>query len=210
MLVKRLQRICNAGINDAILQIFRNLKQFEPHKFRNRASVQGNYGPDFSITLHPYTLMIQRIQSIFLLLAAICTSVVFFIPYAGINSEKGHYDVLACAVHVTEGTETANEVNTLPTAALTTVTALLPIFIVFLFRKRLLQIKLSRLAIFLNSGLLALMFVYADNIGRQISGSSTSYQAGFIFPVLAIIFLFIAIKYVKKDEALVRSADRIR
>ena len=33
---------------------------------------------------------------------------------------------------------------------------------------------------------------------------------GFIFTALAIIFSFLAIRYIRKDELLVRSADRLR
>lgn len=154
--------------------------------------------------------MIQRIQSLFLLLASVCVGLLFFLPYAGFVRNGDQFNLLVTGVYEAKGALASHPVNPLPTIILTALCVLLPIYIIFLYRKRMNQIKLSRLCIFLNSGLLVMMFVWMDKLALSISNSVKSYQLGFAFPVLAIIFLFLAIRGVKKDEALIRSADRIR
>jgi hypothetical protein len=154
--------------------------------------------------------MIQRIQSLFLLLAAICPALLFLLPFAGFQRDQHHNDLLVCGITGLEGDAAAHGVTTLPTIIVTGLCVLLPLYVIFQYRKRILQIKLSKLAIFLNAGLMVLMFAMADKVSTMLSNSERMYSVGAIFPVLAIIFLILSIRFIRKDEELVRSADRIR
>jgi hypothetical protein len=154
--------------------------------------------------------MIQRIQSLFLLLAAVCPALLFLLPYAGFQLDGRHHDLLVCGLTGTEGTGATEGVMSLPTIAVTILCVLIPLYVIFLYRKRLLQIKLAKLTIFLNAGLMVLMFAVADKVSVMLSGSDRSYSLGAVFPIFAIIFLILAIRSIRKDEELVRSADRIR
>jgi hypothetical protein len=81
---------------------------------------------------------------------------------------------------------------------------------IFLFRNRPLQMKLSLLAVVLavvGAGYGA--FRYFTDAAAEIASAVTP-DIGLALPVLALIFGFLSRNYIKQDEKLVRSADRLR
>lgn len=89
------------------------------------------------------------------------------------------------------------------------VTALLNLTIIFLFSKRKLQVKLTHYAFILKIAIIAVL-VYFVCIMQGDDVASTKPQLGCLFVVLAMVFDWLAVKAIRKDEALVRSIDRIR
>ena len=53
------------------------------------------------------------------------------------------------------------------------------------------------------------MFLQVRSLSEQLSGIST-FTLIFVFPIIAAVFILMAIKGIRKDDALVRSVDRIR
>jgi len=86
--------------------------------------------------------------------------------------------------------------------------ATLSIITLFSYKKRKKQFVLNRLNIILNLILLGL-FVYRL---LNLSGESEISEKGIgmFLPVISIVFLSLANRAVKKDEDLVKSADRLR
>ncbi|HEU4495479.1 MAG TPA: DUF4293 domain-containing protein, partial [Flavobacterium sp.] len=84
--------------------------------------------------------------------------------------------------------------------------ALLSFLTIFLFKNRKLQFVLCRLNIILNLILLGL-FIYRS---LSISGGVATPEKGIgmFLPIFSIVFLVLANKAIKKDEDLVKSADR--
>jgi hypothetical protein len=84
------------------------------------------------------------------------------------------------------------------------------------FKKRMMQIKLCRINMLLILGLILAIFYGGDIIQNSISSqdpnAAIEYQVnlGTLFPLLCIVFNLLASKAIKKDEAMVRSANRIR
>ena len=81
---------------------------------------------------------------------------------------------------------------------------------IFLFRNRPLQMKLSMLAVALTvvgAGYGA--FRYFTDAAAETAGAVTP-DLGIALPALTLIFGVLARNYIKKDEKLVRSADRLR
>ncbi len=81
----------------------------------------------------------------------------------------------------------------------------------FLFKNRPLQIKLGR---FLVIGivlvvLLSVLLFYMD-YKVLAAGTEVSVEYGYLLPIAALIVTVLAIRYIGKDEKLVRSADRLR
>lgn len=77
------------------------------------------------------------------------------------------------------------------------------------FKKRQHQFVLNRLTIILNLILLGL-FVYRS---LNLSGEAVQVSEkgiGMFLPIVAIVFLALANRAIKKDEDLVKSADRLR
>ena len=76
------------------------------------------------------------------------------------------------------------------------------------FKKRQLQFVLNRLNIILNFVLLG-VFVYRS---LSLSGETLVSEKGIgvLLPIISIVFLVLANKAIKRDEDLVKSADRLR
>ena len=83
---------------------------------------------------------------------------------------------------------------------------------IFLYKKRVLQAKITRIAILTNIILIALVFfVYAKIIETNLIASPDYLdEAGIYFPLISLVFLILANRAIMKDEKLVRSVDRLR
>ncbi|MEM9527068.1 MAG: DUF4293 domain-containing protein, partial [Bacteroidota bacterium] len=78
---------------------------------------------------------------------------------------------------------------------------------IFLFKNRPLQMKLTL------AGIVLVAFAIGYGAYQLFTDSAAALATpdiGVALPVLAIIFSFLAQRYIKKDEKLVRSADRLR
>jgi hypothetical protein len=91
---------------------------------------------------------------------------------------------------------------------LTAIAAIIPIvalITIFLYKKRPLQIRLSIVNIILLAGYYAVLFIYFWQI--DIKWNLTFFAA---IPLINIIFYLLAIKAIAKDEALIKSLNRLR
>lgn len=147
--------------------------------------------------------MIQRIQSVYLLVAGVFGIVGLFMPIA-VASEVS---ASLIGITVPEGIERP---STLPIMILQVILALVTVGVIFLFNNRTQQMKLAKA--------LAFMWLFAGGgmiwIGFQVKeiveGASFSYSFGIAFPLVAAILSFLASKAIKKDEDLIKSVDRLR
>lgn len=141
--------------------------------------------------------MIQRIQSIWLLLAsALLFLTLKFSFYSGNilnpdNSKK--YEYLTSFARI-------------PLLLLTFLLGLLCLVTVFLFKNRKLQLKLIILAIVLAIGEIALFFKYAS----EFVANEGNYDLGALLVLPVPIFLILASRGIYKDEKLIKSLDRLR
>ena len=163
--------------------------------------------------------MIQRIQSIFLLLAAILMIGTFFFPlWQKIDfetSEMATVDVDALRYESFDsnntGTELIFEKTTIYIAILVALSTLTALFSIFQYKNRLRQIQLGALNSFLIAATMftTVYFVFKAEkmLVMEIQGD---YEFGFYFPIVALFCNYLANRFIRKDEKLVRSADRIR
>ncbi len=88
----------------------------------------------------------------------------------------------------------------------------LPFIVIFLFKNRQLQIRLCAAEIILLIGSLVVMGIYLYLSYRLFDAANgiISVKIGIAMPVLAIVFVALAIRSIFRDEVLVRSLDRIR
>jgi peptidoglycan/LPS O-acetylase OafA/YrhL len=82
---------------------------------------------------------------------------------------------------------------------------------IFLFKNRKLQMKLSRMVIVICiiSFLLAIL-LFVKDYGLLKEGTEVTIGYGYLSPLLALIFTILALRYIRKDEKLIRSSDRLR
>lgn len=137
--------------------------------------------------------MIQRVQSIFLAIVILCGAGLLVFPFV---SYEGYPPLFMR--NPTDITPIANYLSIL--------TALLA---VFSYSNRKLQIKLCYFIIIFNVTLLLAIFLFTNQLFDH-DFEKKSFLFSSYLPFVAIVAAFMASRYIKKDEELVRSADRIR
>ena len=161
--------------------------------------------------------MIQRIQTLYLLLASIAMVMTLHFPLATVVI--GSDEILLRAYEVTGiAAQGASMWIFICLIAMLALPTLLSIVIIFLFKNRMLQLRLCVSDIVFLVGSLACIAIFCWRMTEAVSalpqyqGLEMVFKLGWpsIMPVIAIIFLVLALRGVAKDEALVRSLDRIR
>lgn len=155
--------------------------------------------------------MIQRIQTLYLLLVVILSAITLFMPAAGLqNVQTGVvYELSYRGLH--QLTETGTVFIT-GAWMLTALAAIIPLFtfvIIWMFKKRLLQIRLVIFDIVLMAGYYGLLFIYLWQYGKILE-ASMYFEVIAAFPLICIILSILAIRAIGKDEALIKSLNRIR
>ena len=136
--------------------------------------------------------MLQRIQTIYLLLAAIASAGLIFVFSLWENSAGE--SVYAQDVLIAFGMFLAS-------AAISLVS-------IFMFKNRKLQFVLGRLNIILNLFLLGVFVYWSLTLPGEMDISEKG--IGMFLPIISIVFIVLANKAIKKDEDLVKSVDRLR
>jgi len=136
--------------------------------------------------------MIQRIQSIYLLLSAIISGGLIFVFHLWTTINEVEFF--------------ANE--ELLYLGLFFGSAVLALVAIFMYKKRQTQFVLGRLNIILNFILLGLFVYRSLNLSGETNVSEKG--IGILLPIFSIVFLVLANKAIKKDEDLVKSVDRLR
>jgi hypothetical protein len=152
--------------------------------------------------------MIQRIQSIWLLLASLTIFLLLAIPVATSIQGSKEFWVQATGLFQSENGSTIKLDSFTPLTISVIAVGLMCIAVIFSFKRRTIQ---KRLCIALMAMVASLSF-WTFNYVEQIPGglSNATYNAGIALPVLAIVFCALAIRGITKDEQLLRSADRLR
>lgn len=152
--------------------------------------------------------MIQRIQSLWLFLAAVALIAVLFLPVGKFVMPHGLYECTAFKMTQAGDVPTMN----LPVKLIGILSALAAFFSVlaiFLFKKRDRQIRWTWVA-FTTKALLALGLTSLFLYFKYAMDSWVGYGPAVLMPFLGMVFDFLAIKGIRKDDALVKSLDRIR
>lgn len=161
--------------------------------------------------------MIQRIQSVFLFLVAASLVSILFLPIWG----KAEFGVSEVNLNAYELVYSEADDDGLPQvvmvkdtywiAVLALMGAAVALFSIAQFKKRLLQIQLGALNALIMAGGVAACYLYSVKGDKMLNPSEPgSYLMGFYMFVAALLFNMLANRFIRRDERLVRSADRIR
>ncbi|HOE05928.1 MAG TPA: DUF4293 domain-containing protein [Bacteroidales bacterium] len=154
--------------------------------------------------------MIQRIQSVYLLVSAILMAVIVFIPFGSLILKSGAVvDFGALGVTVQTDATTVVKVSAWPVLVMVSLSGLVSLLTIFLFKKRMLQIRLCAFNLIVSLGCIALMFIYLHQAGKYFD-AKVYYSVMMAFPAVCAILQWLAMRAIGKDEALIRSIDRIR
>ncbi len=144
--------------------------------------------------------MIQRIQSIYFLLAAVAAFLLFTLPFAQTDTAT------AMGIFQDNFYTIFDNIALLGLFAGAGATALIAIF---LFKNRPLQLRIGLLSLLLTLvGAGVAIFLFFQN---QVTNATTVREGfGLGMPVFSSIFTLLAQRAIRKDERLVRSSDRLR
>jgi hypothetical protein len=156
--------------------------------------------------------MIQRKQSVYLMLAAVMMSWLLIRPYAEITLVDNRMLIFHSLVIRNYSTphDFVSYRYTIPLILLVFLTGVLNFVNIFLFGRRILQIRLCVISTVLLVIILLTMLYYYFMIQNSIEHTLHSFRVAAIFPIIGIIFNFLAYRAIHGDELLVKSYDRIR
>ncbi len=147
--------------------------------------------------------MIQRIQTVFVLIAEMLIASLFFLKFADLSVNSEFYTFTVEGIFNGE----TMVFDGLPIMIFIGLITLLHLVIIFMYKKRVLQIRITVFTIILLMGLTGLFFYF---VYSGFTDVKVAFKVPMAFPVIAIILDYLAIRSIGKDEALVRSLDRIR
>jgi hypothetical protein len=141
--------------------------------------------------------MIQRIQSLWLLIVAIAAFATYTLTlYIG---------------KIAGGTEKVFQLaDDFLLVILIILLGILAIICLFLFKNRKLQFKLSVFGVIFSIAFIFLEYIRVESFKKNNVIESGSYQIGALLPLVMAVFFFLAARGIYKDERLVKSMDRLR
>jgi len=131
--------------------------------------------------------MIQRIQSVYLFFVFCLMAILVFVPFYPSSSSfmlgfnAGYFAMVAVVAIIT----------------------------IFLFKKRNKQIRICYAILLLIILIYTINFIF-DRQALPVKELFSLTRYTFVFPIIAFILIYLAIRAIKKDEKLVRSLDRLR
>ncbi len=152
--------------------------------------------------------MIQRIQSVWLLLASLTLLLLLLVPVMGIVEGAKEFWIQATGLFKQENGVTTKIDSFRPLYISVVSLAAMTIGVIFNFKSRTSQKRMIFGLIALIVGISFWIFNFAQRIPGGLDHAS--YKAGIALPLLAIIFCALAIRGITKDEQLLRSAERLR
>ncbi len=154
----------------------------------------------------------QRIQTLYLLTATILMVIFACSTLSTFTTPEGIFDLTVWGINSIEGVKIY---DTLYLIIITSLSTLLPLANIFLFKKRMLQIRLCIVEIILLVGTLLIGGLYHYLANRffgsvTTEGVSSTIRIVGILPLVAIYFSYLAFGSTLKDELLIKSLNRIR
>lgn len=146
--------------------------------------------------------MIQRIQTIFLLLASAAGFGVLALPFASTAEEVKTSSLFEDKIYAA-----GDQIGLIILFALA---GLLAIGSIFLYNNRPFQVKVGWAALVANVLGIVLAGALFVQDKANIATSQLSVGLSAYLPTAFLVFTVLAIRAIKRDEALVRSADRLR
>lgn len=166
--------------------------------------------------------MIQRIQSVYLLVAALLLQSLFFFPIASFSvfseATEAVIKFMPFGITTTELNTPEELVPTFYYGILLSLAVLLTVLALFSFKRRWIQIRLCFFVMVLELGVQIFIgyYCFKANSLPQLYKSVSADATGVVFspvcvvPIAAIVLTYLAFRGILKDELLIKSLNRIR
>ena len=148
--------------------------------------------------------MIQRIQTLYLFAAAALMVTALLTPLAYFAAGTDEYTLRAFSLSGS---------GTIYMGIVMALAAAVPLVNIFLFKRRMLQIRLCAVELVLLLGSVAFIGIYYYLSTRMVSQAefhTQGFRIAAVFPLVALVLDYLAMRAIFKDELLVKSLDRIR
>ena len=161
--------------------------------------------------------MIQRIQTLFFLVAALCLLGLLFVPFWQYSSADDSQYLQALSIQTISGEEAPKLTSFTETPlhlgffALVVAIPFLLLVTIFLYNNRPRQIGIGYAALILTLITIVVMVFFSRQgpYDTTITGEG-NVQFGLALPMVAVVLIWLGIKRVQADDELVKSVDRIR
>ncbi|KAF0195311.1 MAG: hypothetical protein FD166_3027 [Bacteroidetes bacterium] len=157
--------------------------------------------------------MIQRLQSLYLAIAAAAIAIAFFFPIITyLNDAQIWLEIYLKGIKDNSSPQLGiNGSMLLPLQVMAVLSIILAVTAIFLFKNRKSQMKLVRLGIVLVLVEIALIFFYYANMLAKVSSTVPDFNhAGIYLLLVSLVMFVLANRGIMKDDKLVRAADRLR
>ncbi|MCB0765434.1 MAG: DUF4293 domain-containing protein [Flavobacteriales bacterium] len=157
--------------------------------------------------------MLQRKQSLFLLLAGLLAFSTWLFPVAEYESASGLHTLRTYGLFTADGAEVNEVALRIPFGVLLSVIGAGALACILLYGNRPRQMRFIRGTYLLMLAVIAFLFITDNSVQSYLAqggGAEGHYGLSFYIPLVVIVLLFLAERAVKADEALVRSMDRLR
>lgn len=154
--------------------------------------------------------MIQRIQTLYLLIITALMSVTLFSRLAWFGGDGGEFWLYAFALKDAQGTVLHSAVYL---GILLSLAAVLPLVTIFLYRRRMLQIRLCvvEMVFLVGSAIMEGIYYYlGSRVISDLAFHTQGVRVVIALPVVSLLFAWLSARAIFRDELLVRGADRIR
>jgi uncharacterized membrane protein len=157
--------------------------------------------------------MIQRKQTLFLLLAAIGGGLTFLFPVETFTQGDRNFIFQTSGLYLADGTPVVDVGLKVPFHWLIGFLAAVFLAAIFFFKQRRRQLAIVRSANLLLIGATVFLFITSNSVRAWLEQGGrvgATYGASAVLPLAMIVFAFLAERGIRRDEKLVRSMDRLR
>jgi len=169
--------------------------------------------------------MLQRKQSIFLGLSALMLIIAAFFPYASLEGDFEGKEVLLYLSPldisgIIEGTDYTSELlSRLPALSIMAVAlalvAVWQLVVMLRFKQRKIQVSMLFISSLLHVGLMGGFIFFTKGTSTLVEEYNNYFEVSYLQPATILVLLsfvasYVARHFILKDEALIRSVDRIR
>ncbi len=155
--------------------------------------------------------MWQRIQTVFLSLVVLCCLLFLFLPiWTGGDVSTSTVQQLF-PLHYTVTTDEVRTTQYYPyaiTAVLAVASATLAVISIRAFGNRMAQLKMGALNSVLLAGTMLASVFFAKQMLEQYRGHLSYFSLGLL--MASVLLNFLANRFIRRDEKIVRNADRLR
>lgn len=152
--------------------------------------------------------MLQRSQSLYLFFVFILSILLFTGPLAFVSQEVGGLYLKHSGVFDLSGEK--KDVSTWPLTVMISISVLVSLLSILSYLNRPRQMRLTLFQMFFNLGFIAIAYYYVFYMKNKYDGLQFVFQWRVVVPLIMLVLLVLAYRGIRKDELLVKAADRLR